>query len=702
MELRQVFNIFLLGLILTTIVTTLVVYLVFKFRQGVQVIREKDIELEGEFFVRHAPHLEKRYKEEMDALLEARKKGFFSRHKTKWIVGGTFVIILFFLSIENYLSFRKTVIKRQTSAEEYLELIKAGLLKKYPYLPSKIFSKPLNQNKVEFNNYSVYNLQLLKKKHRLVLIESPRSLKNSKSFHKLALERWLGFCSQYELRCVKRSVGTSKFNAKKDIIVFPSVESISGSERIWAMDILSKDYSIFFTGAVGVLNGLGKKNSDGWFLKNFFATDLIEDVPERSSFPTSFNIVRDSNYRLPSGLLLDWLPLNPKFSYMTAEAGKLKASDFNFNVFSYENMFESRFKKIGKKISWIMLDPVARLEPTQKGQAQASNSLAYSDQYLIQSLMDITDNKRIRPLKWPNAKPVAGVVSLIATDQYLKLNEMLKGIDNLDIPFTVFTQADLYENFYEDIKLDYLEKEQVELSLINQDSTRFEEASFKDVFDKIESGRLLIERKNKRIVKGFYPPGEYIDKQVFSAAVQNGLNYILGRFESNHNEPHYMRKLGIHMVPRSGLLDIDLVKNPELVRPDDLQKIFEEEFKKYEAKEGLFGVHLNTKVFGDDNFKPFFKRTVNIIKDKSDYWWTTYRDLVRWQANERLLRIRERKDGSLEIWNQSLEAIEGMSFYSEALWEAEELNSFEVENGYHLIFKSIGPGEKVILSPKNN
>lgn len=694
MELRQIFNVFLLALILTTVISTLVVYLVFKFRQGIQVVRQKEVELEGEFFRRHAPHLVEEYLREEAELEKTRVKRYFSAHKSKWLVVSLFLLIVLFLSVENYLHYRNTLIERQTNAEEYLDLLKGGLLKKHPFLPNKIVKTPLDNFSYQKSAYAKFLGKKFKSK-KFVLIESFRAKANKASKHSLALKNWLEFCKRNSLNCSTENI-RQFVPDKTKLYILPNVDQLSEFERVQIVPLMEEGHKVLFTGAIGVYNGL-QKESGTWFLQSYLPeTSFKFRQSDRSAYSSKFSFSNRDYYFLPAALQLDWRPLNEEFYVLSESLGKsVFASDFRGHKYIEGAMFEIRSRRVSADALWLNLDALSDY------QLERNELLNYTDEFLLQSLAQFYADK-VRPMKWKYGADVVGLLNLVSEDQFLKMNPLIKVLKDLDIPFTWFTQALSYEEQYSQLKHEVLDKLDYELALSNFDSSRFQDLNFTSAFDKIESGRLLLERKHKKVINGFKPSEFYFDEKLFSAAEQNGLNYIVSSYYNYTSEPIYIEADEISLLSTKGLLDLDLVRDPNLVKPEDLNSITQEFYNKSMASEAPFQIYFHTHVFGEDNYRQFAEHLIRRVKLLKNVWWTKNNNMVEWQKSLSFVDYWIDESGNLEIVNNSSKDIEALSFLVDHKWKSEKLEAIEISPGkYSLDIPVLGAGEIILFSRTN-
>lgn len=81
LDVRSFFNILLLGISLSTVLVTLISFLIFKFRYSVSAKKNENLhELDGSFFRRFAPQLEEENRVEME-LKKSQKKSTISPEK---------------------------------------------------------------------------------------------------------------------------------------------------------------------------------------------------------------------------------------------------------------------------------------------------------------------------------------------------------------------------------------------------------------------------------------------------------------------------------------------------------------------------------------------------------------------------------------------------------------------------------------------
>jgi hypothetical protein len=666
---------------------------VFKFRQGIQVIREKSIELEGEFFVRHAPHLVEKYQKEEEAIIAERNNSFFTKYKTQTLVAGTFLLVVAFLAMENYLSFRKTLISRQTSAEEYLELIKDGLLKKYPYLPTDLVAEPIANHSFIASPLEKYFQEEAGKK-KIVLLQVNRNFNNPNSFHKKALKRWEEFCKLQKLNCRTEILGkNTDFSA--DLFVVPSSESLSSGERDGLSKLISNNKSLIFTGPTGYLNGLGKENTDSWFLKSLWPDAKITMSDEARNFATKFYLSKTSFYDLPSELMINWAPLNNSVQVLGAiEENQLVASDFLGEVIKENEQVIVSGKKLSKNVLWVLSDPMPSNEKDQKYLNKVA--MHYSNQYLLQSIVNLGSSFNIGLGKWPKNADYAMLFSVIADQDFLNLDYMTDLLEKKNLKSSVFLKADFYENFYGELDKDYLESDYADIALRNLDNQGFENISFKESFSKVESGRLLIERKSKKIVRGFLAPKALVDTNTVNAAYQNGLKYIVGEFDSYTTEPIGFQSRDMKLIPIGQFVDTAFIQNQEIVSPDDLVAALENRELEVSRANSIMKLHAHTHVLGDTEYRPYFKKAILWSSKRESAWKSNYIGLLEWLYNRSQVRIQTRKEG-VSVQNLSLNSIEDLVLYSNESLETDSATTSEQGDIFQIEIPKLESGKTIFL-----
>lgn len=138
MILKNVFNIILLSLIFTTLLITIVSYIVFRIRQLTGKRQTEELHhLTGTYFNRYAPHLDLLNKEHIlksNTSINETQNAFKIKLAVVFIIIFSIVTLSFLL--ENQIRFRNELLSKSNQADTYRQLIQEGLLKKFTYNPS--------------------------------------------------------------------------------------------------------------------------------------------------------------------------------------------------------------------------------------------------------------------------------------------------------------------------------------------------------------------------------------------------------------------------------------------------------------------------------------------------------------------------------------------------------------------------------------
>ncbi len=253
---KNIFNIILLSLILTTFLITVISYIVFRIRQLAGTKKAKNLHhLDGVYFSRYAPVLEDANIAHAQKVDAENLDRISPRTKMILVTVLSFGIVLLLLLFENHFNFRKEILERANSAKVYRDLISRGLLKKRTF-------DPLGRT-VEVGQ-DLTPLQLSAKQQGLMeLSKTPIAiLLDSRSRNRANAEAWIAFCARLQLKCqLKKDVP----NTSSGILIIPEPISFSSSlfkklkkfnRVIWSGESSAKRDS------VAELFGLTRKEGD--------------------------------------------------------------------------------------------------------------------------------------------------------------------------------------------------------------------------------------------------------------------------------------------------------------------------------------------------------------------------------------------------------------------------------------------------------
>lgn len=608
MDVKKIFNIILLTLSLSTIFITLVSYLIFKLRQAAAgKSSEGKFELEGTYFRKYAPHLEETNKKEQELKIKKesspRAKAIKISSLIIFVVLITFTMFLF----EDYFTYRKQLKDRFTSAQEFKELIRGGLLKKYEYTP--------HYDLVEMNEtippkaaeqYSLYSSYFSKEK--FCIASTVRAKFHNNIPHMEGLRRWKAFFNRHKLKYgIYKNV-----KEKHDCIwIIPHVSSFSGRERVLLEKVLNNK-TVLITGAFATKNGIGKSAKTDYF-KDLF---LNKPLKESKTTPTIINSNSSVLSEVPSGRLLNWHPVDLHFSYV------LGKSEVDLSVANYDGIpdkyvaeditsYKSRLI-LKDHYAWTSLDPMLK-----EGIEQY-----YSDLYLLGILYKISHKSMVKISNWKDQVLSPLIFLLSINDGAIPYIDMIDYFDKMEAEYALAVKAPYLRKIFEDLK----HKEKVELAAINIEEDNIKVLEGRESFDFFEKERFELEEISKIKVEGFVPFKEIFFDKTLDGINQNHLSYLFGGKRVMSHSPVFVKNANFVYIPRVIEDSTGVEKDLTLVHPEEFYQRLKEDFDIAQSVNGIYVSSTSNTAYSDPLFRKGMEKFIEENKDIAQH----FSKIVNW------------------------------------------------------------------------
>ncbi len=614
MDIRLYFNFFLLGLCLTTVLITLVTYIVFRLRNTIENRKGDDLhKLEGQFFKRFAPHLARENEEKRNRV--NKKLVHPTSFKVKLITFSvvTFIFVITALVAEDYLIYRSELNKRAQSAQTMRDLISEGMLKTYEYTPSKKISFKEHIPTRIFDQIETSSLIL--KEELFILFSNKANQANSK--HIESLENWRKF---FERNGIKYKIVTRLYNAPVNAIwILPSYSKVLMKEKKTFEKRVKEQRPTVVTGLFGTFDLESKTTNYEWFEK-IFGLKLVKQKPVIR--PSQFKSKGAPLWDISPGLVLNWNPSASEMTFFDDISSSLAFEiDFQGNFVTKQDLKSTRFKFIdeGKKTIWLNHDPFKLLEDSRDG--------TYSELIMLSSLQWISEKRRTRVALWPKNFEFASVIAIDAEDKFSNVKKMIEDMKDYNIPATVFVVSDLYKEKPESLEI--LDSSD-DLGSHTDNHRVLTEVGMLENFKRLENSRLDIEQIHHKKVTGFRPPQEKIDEDSLSVIFQNKFKYIFGDQKFGQYYPVFLADGELIYYPRVVTDDFQISRNSILVSSDDIVDYMLQDVEIVRSFGGGYFFSQHTHIFGE---KVIFKKVMPLFYEKlEDYnvWKTNMKDINKW------------------------------------------------------------------------
>ncbi|PIK15574.1 MAG: hypothetical protein CES88_02295 [Halobacteriovorax sp. JY17] len=603
MDIKNFFNILLLAISLTTILVTLVSYIVFKLRLASAKRTLTDDPLEGAFFRRFSPLIQKSFNEQRERQDKDNKKKVSFKVKFVSLFLFLFTVIASLLLFEDYFSYRRVLSDRVLSASNFRELVKQGHLKTYTYTPreeSAVILKMISRNTVDQREYLLGQLR----KQNFCIISTPRALRFSKENHSLALLQWKDFFKRNNLNYRVRN---SILESSNCLSIYPHILSLSNSQR---KVLKESKYPFLVTGGFGEIDGLGGE----------VETSLLEDLlgrkiqSEDSALPTLISSERDYLWEIDGGSYLPWLPIDISFAHVTSREANILSSNYNGRVLRKNSKLLSREVR-EEKLTWTSLDPIDH---------------PYSDLVFLNIFAKM---KSIPVFKIANHRDSKTGVSFVYRQD--QPSDDLKDARELFAPlkgaWTLFTN-----NFsYEDLDARTSKEATSEVAILTSPNHNFEKLDNRSTFNLVENVRLKLEELSFSGVKGLTSHNDFLSDALLDASDQNKLTYLYGTTKEISYSPVLLSGLNYFLVPKMFKSLRELLDDKSLSTADDLVRSLEEIFSDSQSVGGLAIYDLSSLGVSDYMAKEAFEEILSKVKDNS----LGLGEIIKWRRAKENLRI---------------------------------------------------------------
>lgn len=622
MDIKNLFNILLLTLSVTTLVVTFIAYLIFRLRYSLEQKKSKEVHhLKGIFFNRYAPHL-KAINNAHQKSIEAKESRWEPWIKSPWIV---FLFVGFIVAgifaAENYFAFRRELTDRIVTANEYRQLIKKGLLKNYEYDPIATLN-----TKESFSQAFLARQEFLIKAVQSKTVQVYAPSENARDpYHMQAIEGWKTWLKRFEIKALTvRSCQELQIN---DLIIAPSLNHISAQNAECLLKFMKRGGSVIITGLAG----------SGILQSEFGLTTRVnpEALQKR---PTLFVSESKLAWDIPPGLLLPWFPLDNR---------TLVHSDLT-NALAFQTGFsgirlmpnESLPVRIilkendGHRSIWSALDPPSETVENQK----------YIDNILLSAMAWSAKYPLAKISNWKYGRPSASVITVDGDFKFSNLTLLSKIIKDSGHPVTTYLVSDVYLKNINSLK--FLDSSD-ELGSHTDSHDNLGAFSPEQYFQKIQKSRLDLEENWKKQITGFHPLTVLHHQEDLNIVKQSGYKYIFSGQQPFRYAPVLIGENSFTIVPQPMDDDIAIIRNRLLITPEQIAAHL---FAQYEITKRFGGAHIlsfHTHVFAENQlFQAGFKLYLNQLREQLS-WKTTVGELVNWwEARDSLVSTFSQTEGA--------------------------------------------------------
>lgn len=622
MEIKNIFNILLLSLSVTTLVITLISYIIFRLRYSLQKKHSEDVHhLEGAFFRRFAPQLKEVNEIHKKSLETKINKREIWRRRPIFIFIFIGAVITALFSAENYFVYRRELSERVMTATAYRKLLQKGLLKSYDFNPHTKFNaaESFSPAFLERQKFLISALQ----SKRVQLYSPPENAKDP--YHIQAIEDWTRWLNRLKIKATPFTRCTKLH--QDELTIAPSLNHISSQNAECLLKLMKGGGAVIITGIAG-----------GGILQSEFGLRTSTNQEATQNHPTIFMSESNLAWDIPPGLLVPWYPLDNRTLIHSDSIHPIAFQTGFGGIRSMPNqLLPARIilkeDNIHRSL-WSALDPPREIMEDQN----------YIDNILLSAMAWTSRVPLSKILSWKNGSKSASVIAIDSENKFMNLGVLAKMIKGSGHPVTAFLVSDLYS---ENLKLLNFLDASDDLGSHTDNHDGLGAYTAMQNFQRLQESRLDIEENWKNQVNGFHPPEESYEEQELSAVKQSGYKYIFSDQRSFRYSPIFIGENSLILFSRVMDDDVLIKKNRLLETPSQISDYL---FGQYEITKRFGGAYifsLHTHIFGEDQvLQEGFKQFLARFK-KETVWKTTFRDLAYWwQERDGLISSVSELEGS--------------------------------------------------------
>ncbi len=640
MEIYHLLNLVILTLTATTILLTLVSFLLYKMRQlpGIQSRKDGALKITGVFFTRYVPQRAPRLRDipvvVFNTPVENGAHGA-SKILPRGVVGFFAVlgsVVFAALLVGGYLQ-RISLSGIRPRVADYKELRKMGLLQTFDYArmgESGLLEETLSSHQRSRERNLVEALS-----KRTIFLFTPEC-DRSRSPWKESLKR-----SGVPFRSVTR-VSSARSGT---LLIAPRIWTLSAGQLSALKEALPRGISVLATGIA----------YDDGRMREAFGVSLLPrpNADPEHPLPTVFAADSPPFWDLPPGILLDWFPLENRYEAVGVRgvAAAFEASRRGLPRVPWAT--RAQFVDHGAaRSAWLAFDP----ETLKAGNGTEE---FYGRQALLSSLAWAARVPQARVATWKGGRRSAFVASVDAEEQFGNASGLADLFRESRIPSTFFPYSDFL------LRSSGLAKEWVgEIAAHAENADSLVGASVETRFDSIQRSRHQIEEIARSPVIGFRPPGEKYDEGTVSAVIQNQLTYLFGDSRFPRLAPLWIGSGRLLFIPRVASDDFHIERRWELETSREIADYLAGEFERIHRLNGAHFLSLHTQSFGQPPYREPLRLFFEHLQGRKP-WITHLAELADWWKSRDPIHVTlaANDDGSfgLRVVNPGARAVEGVS-----------------------------------------
>lgn len=582
MDAQNIFNLILLTLSLATILLTLVSYILYRAKQTTgPVTPSKKIKLEGVFFRRYLPkkHVEAIENEGVTPHVRSQKEFIIVPKKIVPFFILISVVIFFSLFVSNALKRKEAPVYASHLRVSKDEIASAGLEKIDATVLAPLARHPSLKDKKYFVFASARG-------------ETPP-----------AILAWNKFLSESGLTKI-----TEKWS-EADVVIIPQAVQLKDSDRSNIESAINAGKTVIATGAIGYLNGVGKKGDHDWSAR-WFGVQFAPSSHASEYLPVVLSGAQ-SAINLTPGLLLNWSPTDNKYTASAKLGENVLAfeSDYQGHPHDAVRMVIHSVKK--SRTLWMAMDPNDKME-------------TYALSALVEAIAWTAHEPMVKISNWPKNLPGALLLSVDSEDQFSNIASLAQVFSKLKLAATFMVVSHLYQK---DPKILPLNSDLVEIGSHSEDHSLFEGQGIDQQYERIQKSLNEIESISQSTIYGFRAPEEKSDNATLLAASKLGLKWMATKSLFVRRAPVWVVEGQLLIFPRITLDDYGIQKIN--LPPADIAKQLLEEARSSYQVGGMDLLNVHSHVFGKESYPKHLEEALRSIAELKG-WHPTFTEAYQW------------------------------------------------------------------------
>ncbi len=438
------------------------------------------------------------------------------------------------------------------------------------------------------------------------------------------------------------------------LIILPGIKALSEKEIIKLKKYLESGGSIFATGAIASYSSDGKWK--GWqFFNEVFGINFTKEIgvneiykvhtlrgglPLTANIPPGFPLRVATWDRLMAVEVLDPRTTQVSFWYnYKSEYGLVREEIKKTAGIVYGYYGKGRFIWMGFEINSVI---------------GSQEDYIYFEKLFNNSINWLTYSPIGHIKDWQTGFNAAAMISIIVTEDYQNIENILPVIRKENIPVTFFVKSDkkkknpaLIKNLSEYGEISAI----VDIGYLTSVNDRLNKLDSLEIQSKkIAETKRTLEKLSGRKIKGMIPQFGLFDHNTLIAAVNNDLKYIVTDSLTDRSVPKtvILGKNRILTITKTARDDYEVIRDLGLSQPEFQFYTYQEDVDRVLFEGGLYVLKLHTDYQLKNDFVEVVSDLINELKSKN-FWIASASDIQSWYEKKDYVEIKTEKRGKNRV-----------------------------------------------------